>query len=234
MRSMLWLLWVGLLTGQACVARADEAPARPLASPSEGIVQVLHRSQQTRLDSLPPVDRGTPDAVVVELSFRRLVRLLGLPSSLELRVIRGPTMAETVHGDVVVANELLAGLPEGERSFILAHELGHVALGHWAQLGELFQRYVPGEVTQARTDAVAGALGREASGLAHRHELDADAFALRSLRVLGQADQHAAAALTRFGFRHDTATHPGTRKRLAALCAIDGVAIETAALDGLR
>ena len=101
--------------------------------------------------------------------------------------------------------------------FILAHELAHVVLRHWSQVGDLYQQYIPGSVTPEKTDAVADALGREASRMARRHEFDADAFALRTLRELGYADAHALSALSRFGFQRDSATHPGTRKRLAAL-----------------
>ncbi|MDO9316283.1 MAG: M48 family metalloprotease [Burkholderiaceae bacterium] len=200
---------------------------------------MLHRSQQARLDSLPTAERGTPAAVVVHLSLQRLVRALELHQPIELRIVSGDTVAETVHGRIVVANEALAALPEGERMFILAHELGHVVLGHWSQMGNLYQQYIPGKVTQAKTDAVSDALGRAASGMVRRQEFDADAFALRTLRELGYADAHALSALSRFGFHRDSATHPGTRQRLAALCAIDAIeresaGIETAGIDDAR
>lgn len=231
MRSMLLLLLVSALAGPDRAAQAgDRARLQPLR-PAPDIVQVLYRSQQARLDSLTAAERGTPAAAIIQLSLQRLIRALGLSQAVELRVIRGETVAETVHGQVVVANETLAALPEGERLFILAHELGHVVSGHWSQMGELFHRHVPGAVTQAHTDAVSEVLGRDASRLARQQEFDADAFALRTLRELGYADAHAMAALSRFGFQRDSATHPGTRQRLAALCAIDAVPIETAGLE---
>jgi hypothetical protein len=40
------------------------------------------------------------------------------------------------------------------------------------------------------------------------------------LRAWGLPDQHVIAAFMDLGWRHDTATHPGTRKRLAALRAL--------------
>ena len=180
MRWMLGLLLLSILGWPDRQAHAGER-ARTLqpradSTIASGITQVLHRSQQARLDSLPPADRGTPATVVVQLSLQRLVRELSLREPVELRVVSGDTVAETVHGNVIVANEALAALPEGERMFILAHELGHVVLGHWSQMGDLYQRYIPGTVTRARTDAVSDALGRAASGMARRHEFDADAF----------------------------------------------------------
>ena len=116
-------------------------------------------------------------------------------------------------------NESLADLPEGERIFIMAHEIGHVVAGHWEQMGRVYRRWIPGEVTQDKTDPVAGLLGRDASGLAHRHEYAADAFAHQALVKLGWPSEVAFAAFVRQGMQHDTATHPGTRKRIASLRA---------------
>jgi len=134
-------------------------------------------------------------------------------------VIRGEVIAETLHGHVVVANESLADLPEGTRLFVLAHELGHVAGSHWLQMGQLYRRWVPGEVTPQQTGPVAALLGRDASGLAHRQEFEADAFALAALRALGHPPREALSAFMHMGVQHDTATHPGTRKRVASLRA---------------
>jgi Zn-dependent protease with chaperone function len=154
-----------------------------LAGPARGedIVDVLRRSQQTRLDATP--------------------------------------LAETLHGRIVVANESLADLPEGARLFVLAHELGHVASDHWQQMGAVYRHWVPGEVTPQTTDPVANALGREASMTSHRQEFEADAYALRVLRRLGRPPQDAFAAFMSTTLQPDTATHPGTRKRIASLRA---------------
>jgi len=155
----------------------------------------------------------------VRASFDKLCQTLKPESEVDLVVIAGPTAAETLHGHTIVANESLADLPEGERIFILAHEIGHVVNDHWRQMGGLYRRWIPGEVTPSQTDPVAGRLGRDASMLAHRHEFEADAYALRALRRLGFEPEVAATAFMRQGMQQDTATHPGTRKRLAALRA---------------
>ncbi len=240
MRRMLWLLWMSALIWPAHAANAGDRPHNagriPGSKLAPEITQVLQRSQQARLDSLPTAERGTPAAVIIHLSLQRLVRVLHLHQPLELRIVSGDTVAETVHGRVVVANEALAALPEGERLFILAHELGHVVRGHWSQMGGLYQQYIPGKVTREQTEAVSVALGRAASGMARRHEFDADAFALRVMRELGYVDADVLPALSRFGMHRDSLTHPGTRQRLAALCALDtgrheSTDVETAALD---
>jgi Peptidase family M48 len=191
-----------------------------LAGPARGedITDVLRRSQQMRLDAMPT---GTDAARMqtIRNSFDTLRHALDPSLTVELRIISGGTYAETLHGNIVIANESLADAPEGERLFILAHELGHVAAGHWAQMNQLYKRWIPGAVTPELTNPVSGLLGRDASGLAHQHEYSADVFALRLLRDLGWPESNAFSAFLRQGMQHDTATHPGTRKRVASLRA---------------
>lgn len=185
----------------------------------EDITQVLERSQSVRLERLSPAPVESPRAQKVRDSFEMLVRRLGLEGAAELRVVRGELVAETLQGRVVIANEGLGDWPEEGRLFVLAHELGHVALAHWSQMGVMYQKWVPGSVTPEQTDPVAGQLGREASGLAYQQEYEADAFALRTLEGLGLSRDEVISAFMRLGVSKDTATHPGTHRRLAALRA---------------
>lgn len=191
-----------------------------LAGPARGedIVDVLRRSQQMRLDAMPLAAEG-PRADTVRRSFAQLRQALPADVAVELRVVSGGTLAETLHGRIVVANESLADLPEGARLFVLAHELGHVASDHWQQMGAVYRHWVPGEVTPQTTDPVANQLGREASQTSHRQEFEADAYALRVLRTLSRPPQDAFAAFMSTTRQQDTATHPGTRKRIASLRA---------------
>ena len=212
---MRWLLVMSMVL--ACgAARCEDA--RPVPD----IIGVLHMSQQKQLDAMTPADPASPRALKVRESFEKLLSGLDGPvlSKVELRVVWGEVVGETLQGRIVVANVALADLPEGERIFILAHELGHVMLDHWTQMGLVYSKWVPGPVEQHHTDAIADRLGRDASALAYRQEFEADAFALSTLRALGLPDQHVVAAFMDLGWRNDTATHPGTRKRLAALRAL--------------
>lgn len=188
------------------------------ATRAEDIVDVLYRSQEQRLASFAPAADG-PRAQRVRQTFEHLREALGPLPAMDFHVIRGPVVAETLHGHVIVANEMLADLPEAERSFLIAHEMGHVASHHWVQMGEVYRHWVPGEVTPETTDPVAGPLGREASGTAHRQELEADVFALHALERLGLPTDAAFSSLRLMGLQQDTATHPGTRKRIASLRA---------------
>lgn len=186
---------------------------------AQGIVDVLERSQAQRLAGFAAVDG--PRADTVRGSFERLRAALPGGPAVELRVIGGPVIAETLQGRVIVANASLADLPEPERLFVLAHELGHAQLGHWAAMGRLYLRWVPGAVTPARTDPVAEAMARDASRLAYRQEYEADAFALRYLQSAGWGAAPAFAAFGDLGLQRDTATHPGTLRRMAALRAVE-------------
>lgn len=191
-----------------------------LAGPARGedIVDVLRRSQQMRLDAMPLAAEG-PRADAVRRSFAQLREALPADVVVELRVIAGGTLAETLHGRIIVANESLADLPEAARLFVLAHELGHVASDHWQQMGAVYRHWVPGEVTPQTTDPVANQLGREASATSHRQEFEADAYASRVLRAMGRPPQDSFAVFMSTVLQQDTATHPGTRKRIASLRA---------------
>ena len=219
---MRWLFAIlaTLACGTTCGDGIDAAP---------GIVAVLYRSQQVQLDAMPLADPASPRAQLLRQSFDTVVRALPNLPAVDLRIVVGETVAETLHGHIVVANEALADLPERERLFILAHELGHVMLGHWTQLGLLYLKWVPGAVVQHETDAVAALLGRDASAQSYRHEYEADAFGLRTVRALGGSEQDAIAAFIALGARNDTATHPGSRNRVAALRAIDADTLQALA-----
>jgi Zn-dependent protease with chaperone function len=206
---MRWLRLAVLVA--SCAAAAAQA---------NDIIHVLHESAQRRLNGMTLAPDG-PRAQAVRTSFELLRRAVAPDTIVELRVVTGSTVAETLDGRVIVANESLADAPEGVRLFVLAHELGHVERGHWRQVGDLYKRFVPGEVVPQTTDRVAGPLGRAASEQAHRHEFEADSFALNALRALGRTPDDAFAALRHQGVQHDSATHPATRKRLASLRAAE-------------
>jgi Peptidase family M48 len=95
-------------------------------SHAANIGQVLEDSQRKRLTEIALPAKDATREAKVRASFERL-RLASKPQlPVELLVTSGPVIAETLLGRIVVANEALADLDEGERLFVLAHELGHV------------------------------------------------------------------------------------------------------------
>lgn len=197
----------------------------------EDIGEVLQRSQQQRLDAHAEVAEQDAAAQRIRASFDTVVKAASAAaasghagsalSAAKLRVVSGAPLAETLQGRVIVVDVSLAAAPESTRLFVLAHEWGHTAMRHWPQMTNLYQSYIPGEVIQSRTDAIAALLGYDASALAHRQEIEADAFALGVLRQLGLPAQAAYDALLQQGIQPDTPTHPGTLRRLAALLQLE-------------
>ena len=182
-----------------------------------------------QLDALRTADATSVQAQRVQASYQALVAEVQ-PPQVALRLVRGPVVAETLHGHVVVANESLGDLTEGQRRFILAHEMGHVVLGHWAQIVALYEHWIPGDVTKPETDTVANRLGRDASALAHRQEFEADAFGAKLLSDMGLDDDDAITAFMSLGVYKETATHPSTMRRVAALRAASGPTLQAAAM----
>lgn len=206
-----------VLAAWAGPAPAQDGPA-PEPSAHERIDAVMARSQRQRLDELSRLPAEPEAEDLIRASFQAVLAVAPtVPPDLALRVVRAPVVAESLLGRVIVASEGLASLPEAHRRFILAHELGHVMEGHWRRMGLLYLKHIPGRVEPALTEAVAPALGREASGLAHEQELAADAYGLQLIEALGHGPEDAVAAFRCFGLLPDTATHPGTRKRMAHL-----------------
>lgn len=188
---------------------------------AEDIGQVMQRSHETRLAAFEAAPADSPRAARLKAMFERIAAPMRLEPPAQLRVVSGNVVAETMLGHVVVVNELFGDLPEPQLMFLLAHELGHVAGGHWAQLLAVYREYIPGEVTQDRTDAIAAPLGRAASALSYRQELEADRHGLKVLQSNGYGREDAQAFLIGRGLYYDSATHPGTRKRLAQLREAD-------------
>lgn len=207
------ILLAGGLAGRPAAAEPPAASAT-----EERIDAVMARSQRQRLDELSRLAPDPEAEALIRASFQAVLAVAPtVPPDLALRVVRAPVVAESLLGRIIVASEGLASLPEAHRRFILAHELGHVMEGHWRRMGLLYLKHIPGRVEPAHTEAVAHALGREASGLAHEQELAADAYGLRLIEALGHGPEDAVAAFRCFGLQPDTATHPGTRKRMAHL-----------------
>ena len=192
------------------------------AAGATDIVEVLVNSNELRQKARADAEADSPRAAVLRASWARLEGLGLVTKMPALRVVKGHLDAEAVMGRTVVASEGLAELPEGERLLVLAHELGHVAMGHWDEQCRLYKRFVPGEVKPETTDPVAHELGGQAHEQAHRHEFAADAFGYRVIRRLGFEPDAAFGLMMRLGTPQDTPTHPGTRRRLAQLRLLEG------------
>ena len=191
----------------------------PPAWSAEDILQVLERSQRMQLEALvadevPPDD---PKGQLIRESFDKVVAAVPEPVEVRLVVVRGPLLAVCLMGKVVAANVSLADMSESERLFVLAHEVGHVAKHHWAAVGALYKQYIPGEVVQEKTDPISGPLARDASAQAHQQEFEADAYALRLIRRMGQPEDTPVVLFQHLPPVKASATHPSSSQRLVQL-----------------
>lgn len=201
----------GLMLAALCTAGLARA---------EDIETVLVRSQQSRLDERRPAPADSEKAARIRDSFARLTTLAPRPHPVELRVMQGGVQAEAMLGHLLVVGEAVGDLPEGERLMLLAHEYGHLSLGHWQELVALYQRHIPGEVRPETTDPVARQLGQAGHELSMKQEFEADAFGYQLAQRLGVGLDEALSLLMRQPVAGDTATHPATRRRIAQLRAL--------------
>lgn len=181
---------------------------------------MLERSQQQRLEAGVPAAADSERARRIRESFDHLVQLAPTEHPVELRILQGGLQAEAMLGRVLVVGEAVGDLPEGERLMLLAHEYGHLSMGHWSALVGLYRQHIPGEVRPDTTDPVAGALGAQGQQMSHRHEYEADAFGFALVRRLGIGLDEALSLLMRRPVNFDSPTHPATRRRIAQLRSI--------------
>lgn len=184
------------------------------------IGEVLERSQQQRLEAGVPAAADSERARRIRESFDHLVQLAPTEHPVELRILQGGLQAEAMLGRVLVVGEAVGDLPQGERLMLLAHEYGHLSMGHWSALVGLYRQHIPGEVRPDTTDPVAGALGAQGQQMSHRHEYEADAFGFALVRRLGIGLDEALSLLMRRPVNFDSPTHPATRRRIAQLRSI--------------
>jgi len=131
-------------------------------------------------------------------------------------------------GDIIILDELVAQLDDGEINAVLAHELGHVEHRHSLRL--LLQKATLAIVMAAWFgDVSAAAVGIGGvllnSGYSRAAELEADAYAARLLLRCCQSAEALISSLDKL--EHPTrkagellASHPDTRQRIAAIRAL--------------
>ncbi|MBS1229307.1 MAG: Peptidase Ste24p [Proteobacteria bacterium] len=131
-------------------------------------------------------------------------------------------------GDIIVLDELVTQLDEGEINAVLAHELGHVEHRHGLRL--LLQKASLAIVMAAWFgDVSAAAVGISgvllSSGYSRAAELEADAYAARLLLRCCQSAEALISSLDQL--ERPTrktgdllASHPDTRQRIAAIRAL--------------
>lgn len=181
------------------------------------IVAALNLGQKVALDKCEEVADAADDAAVIQASFERVKAAAGIARPITVRIARCNAMVQVLQG-VVVAHPAIANWNEGERLFVLAHELGHVVNGDWHTFTSTFAGLVPAETTDAEAPMALRRAQPHVSSLMHGFEYGADSFALSVLETMGRDGvTDGCAALRKDIPVSTTPTHPGTNLRVAAL-----------------
>ncbi len=186
---------------------AAAAHAEPLV---EKIVSQLEASPSS-CNAAPAND---PQRKLVETDLARFVMKVPVPAHVHFEVLDCLDDGFVYQGETIVLSTRLSRLTRSQRFFIMAHELGHVALAHHAATS----KFVTKAVRSARDERTARA--RIASGLpalSQQAELDADAFAVRLMREAGEDPEQAARLFESIGEGKDNSTHPSPGRRARSI-----------------
>lgn len=124
-------------------------------------------------------------------------------------------------GERVVLSARLARATPAQRFFVIAHEFGHLALGHHGALVDLVVGLLHHhEDVQAVVRAIAG---NAAGALSRRHEAEADAFATHATLLAGLDIEQAARFFEQYGLV--LKTHPAPSARADAIRALAAATI---------
>lgn len=184
-------------------------PARAVDVPS-----VLSQWQQARLEQCPAIDADRGVAQRLRADFDKVLAAAPELASTPFRVSDCPVIAQVRAGVVVVSTQL-AGLPEKERLFVMAHELGHVAHGDWQRVAQRYVDYVGVVQTFDEVVEKMKQVNSEINDMSRAGEFDADEFALEVLKKAGYpATEAATSFLRRYRDQPESDTHPAIRARL--------------------
>lgn len=155
-----------------------------------------------------------PQRRLIESDIARVTKLVPVPEGVHFEVLDCPVDGFVHKGRTIVISARLSRMSAPQRFFIIAHEMGHLKLEHHAAILSFVARAVDASADEPAARA------RIASGLAaisHQAELDADAFAVRTMREAGMDPEEAARIFDSIGEGSDNGTHPSPGRRARAI-----------------
>lgn len=151
---------------------------------------------------------------VIEADIQRFRQLVPSAAKVPMQVLDCEADGFVYKGETIVLSTRLSRMNPAQRFFIIAHELGHLQLGHHGAI----RSFVAGIVDKARDESRARAQMQSGlAGISHRHEFDADAFAVRTMGAAGLNAEEAAWIFDSIGSDKDNATHPAATRRATAI-----------------
>jgi len=157
-----------------------------------------------------------PQRQLIEADIERFRRHVEVPAAVQFQVMDCDADGFVHQGQAIVLSTRLSRMNPAQRFFIIAHEMGHLSLAHHGAMRGFVARIVDEHRDEARARA---RLVSSLSSISHRHELDADAFAVRAMLSAGLDPEHAAWIFDSIGGDTDNNTHPSAKRRADAIRA---------------
>jgi len=200
-----------------------------LAAAATEIGEGIRTGQRVLLEKTQDSDNA--EAVqIITASFEHLLAVRGAGQPVTLRVTRDSVSGEAMLGAVVMVDESIAALPEDERLFQIAHELGHIELAHLERQIAIYRQYVGASVDDVYIARTLNAHALEFSPALQALELEADAYGQRLLLRVPDAEQGGIHTFERNGYVRADFSHPSSHERLLRLLTLLPVPPDLAAL----
>lgn len=151
---------------------------------------------------------------IIESDIQRFRRMVPSAATVPMQVLDCDADGFVYKGETIVLSTRLARMNASQRFFIIAHELGHLQLAHHGAI----RSFVAGIVDRTRDEARARVqVHSNLSAISHRHEFDADAFAVRTMQGAGLDPEQAAWIFDSIADSRDNHTHPSPVRRAASI-----------------
>ena len=166
-----------------------------------------------------PVPAENPDRLAIEADIAAFARTIPASDSVRFEVQNCLMDGQVSEGRTIVLSTRLVRLPEAQRHFIIAHELGHHQLGHRMQIAGMPAAILSqsAQTRQAASVTEADVTEIGATERAHRMEFEADAHAVRMMHAEGVDPEEAARMFDNMGVGVDSDTHPAYSRRAQAI-----------------
>jgi Zn-dependent protease with chaperone function len=184
------------------------------AAHANPLVDKLVSQLEASPEGCSAVPSRDPQRQLIEADVARFSKVVAVPSDVHFDVMDCEADGFVYQGQTIYVSTRLARMNAAQRFFIIAHEMGHVKLGHHGAMRS-FVAGIVGE--QADESRARRQLVSSLSTISHQHELDADAFAVRAMQSAGLDPEQAARIFDSIGSDKDNATHPSARRRAAAI-----------------
>jgi len=176
----------------------------------------IRTGDRVRLEKATPSADAEAVRIITE-SFQAALAARGPGIPVTLHITHDGLGGEAALGNVVLVNDALAALPEDERVFEIAHELGHIDLGHFERMIALFQQYVGDSKDDHFIARTLNAHADDLSPALQALEYEADAYGQALVSKVPGALDGGMHTFQRNVFRRGDFSHPSSRERLLKL-----------------